>query len=226
MKRPPRHGIIYFVEPVDLDGPIKIGFSQQAEARLGALSSASPIALRLIGALHASNDDEQFLHRCFADAHSHGEWFYATDLLRSTIEGILQHGIQFARDTLIEKGPSKPWSYVPKSSEARAKQAAAMRKSWAERNARKEQALLALRDGVSACPEFYGERSKSPEQSSAASCKALHKRADRRSGSSARPFGLSRRQKSLPPARGVLSVPPPTRFPESANRQRSPSWPF
>lgn len=80
---------VYFIKPVGMDGPIKIGSSAVPADRLLDLSVWSPFPLEIIGAAPGNCRDEKFLHTRFADLHSHREWFRSSPGLRRTIERIL-----------------------------------------------------------------------------------------------------------------------------------------
>lgn len=80
---------VYFIKPVGMDGPIKIGSSGVPAKRLLDLSVWSPFPLELIGMVPGGCRDENFLHTRFADQHSHREWFRSSPVLRHTIERIL-----------------------------------------------------------------------------------------------------------------------------------------
>lgn len=96
---------VYFIKPVGLDGPIKIGCSYRPENRLLDLGAWSPWPLEIIGSVPGIYHDEQFLHRCFADSHSHREWFHSTPALRDAIAVILSAGdMTVAHSTLTPKG--------------------------------------------------------------------------------------------------------------------------
>lgn len=83
---------IYFIKPVDQAGPIKIGTSVSPQLRLHEMGAWSPLPLEIIGVVEGTIADEFFLHRCFADCHSHREWFNQTVKLTATIEAILSAG--------------------------------------------------------------------------------------------------------------------------------------
>lgn len=83
---------IYFAKPVGMDGPIKIGCSSIPLDRITQLAEWSPIPLEFLGAVAGNYMDEQFLHSCFADLHSHHEWFHPTPELRDIIEKVIQCG--------------------------------------------------------------------------------------------------------------------------------------
>jgi hypothetical protein len=102
-------GLVYFIKPVALDGPIKIGHSWCPENRLIGLTAWSPWPLHLIGAVKGEGKDERFLHQCFADCHSHREWFHSSARLREAIGRILQTGtIDAVRADLKPIGSIRP----------------------------------------------------------------------------------------------------------------------
>jgi hypothetical protein len=73
--------MIYFVQ-ADRVGLIKIGFAEDPESRLRELQVGSPVRLRLLRAEEGGREREAALHRRFAHARSHGEWFFPVpDLL-------------------------------------------------------------------------------------------------------------------------------------------------
>lgn len=96
---------VYFIRPIGMDGPIKIGVSDEPETRLSTFSPWSPYPLELIGMVPGDHRDEQFMHRAFADVHSHREWFHSSPLLRSTIKAVIDAGsVDAARQHLKPKG--------------------------------------------------------------------------------------------------------------------------
>lgn len=82
--KPGRH--VYFVKPVGMEGPIKIGCTVHTEERIIGLSVWSPFKLELMVAIPGDYALERNIHNCFADLHSHREWFEAGDRLVSAIE--------------------------------------------------------------------------------------------------------------------------------------------
>jgi len=102
-------GLVYFIKPAGLDGPIKIGHSWCPENRLLDLSAWSPWPLQLIGSVKGETKDERFLHQCFADCHSHREWFHSNPRLRDVIEQIMLAGtIDAIRSDLKPIGSIRP----------------------------------------------------------------------------------------------------------------------
>ena len=63
---------VYFIEA----GPfVKIGFSMDAENRMAQLQCGSPYALKIVARMSGTFEDEQTLHRRFAEYRANGEWF-------------------------------------------------------------------------------------------------------------------------------------------------------
>lgn len=79
---------VYFLKPVDMDGPIKIGCSETPKGRLSTYMSWSPLKLEMVASIPGDLALERNLHECFADIHSHGEWFHAHERLTSAIDKI------------------------------------------------------------------------------------------------------------------------------------------
>lgn len=79
---------IYFLKPVGMSGPIKIGFSNDPEKRLKACTLWSPFKLQVIATAEGDRAIERLLHNCFADIHSHGEWFHPHERLLMAIKAI------------------------------------------------------------------------------------------------------------------------------------------
>lgn len=82
-------GFVYFIKPVGMSGPIKIGTSCMPFSRLNALNGLSPIPLEIVGMVRGGHAQETFLHQRFSNHHSHREWFYASPLLLETIGRVL-----------------------------------------------------------------------------------------------------------------------------------------
>lgn len=82
-------GHVYFIRPVGMVGPIKIGTTLLPMKRLDKLTHWSPFPLELIGAVTGGHFHETFLHNRFANQHSHKEWFHSSPLLLQTIGRLL-----------------------------------------------------------------------------------------------------------------------------------------
>jgi hypothetical protein len=77
--------LIYFIKPVGMEGPIKIGCSEMPDGRLETFMAWSPWPLEMLATVPGHFPQERFLHRCFAANRSHLEWFHVTSLLLETI---------------------------------------------------------------------------------------------------------------------------------------------
>lgn len=73
---------VYFIKPIGMDGPIKIGCSYMPLNRLRALMGWSPFPLELLATFEGDFDDERRMHSLFSACRDQGEWFHpAPDLL-------------------------------------------------------------------------------------------------------------------------------------------------
>lgn len=84
--RQPRR--VYFIKPVGLDGPIKIGCSQSPDGRLCTLETWSPFALEIVAEIDGEFDLERRFHAKFTHLHQRREWFLAGHDLTATIASI------------------------------------------------------------------------------------------------------------------------------------------
>jgi hypothetical protein len=125
---------IYFIRPAGANGPIKIGCSSVPKDRLEAISVWSPLPLEMIGTVPGSFDDEKFLHQCFADQHSHREWFHASDKLETIIAEILDAGsIAPARTKLSPVRSIRSGSNRPRTESERQHHSRSLRLAWIHR---------------------------------------------------------------------------------------------
>lgn len=79
-------GFVYFVQAYS-GGSIKIGHASDFQARLSALRSSSPVALRVLGVIASPEARrlEIVLHDLLAELRTHGEWFRPEHLLTDFI---------------------------------------------------------------------------------------------------------------------------------------------
>lgn len=80
--------LIYFLRPVGMVGPIKIGSSWKPADRMRTFMAWSPFPLEVITTTAGGVQLERNIHNCFADAHSHSEWFHPVPRLLKAIEDI------------------------------------------------------------------------------------------------------------------------------------------
>lgn len=106
---------IYFLRPIGLLGPIKVGCSTEPKRRLEDLLTWSPLRLEIVATMPGTLKDEGFLHRCFAKSHSHREWFHPSPEIQLALTTIFDGGgIAQLRAILSEAGSirtkRRPWS--------------------------------------------------------------------------------------------------------------------
>jgi hypothetical protein len=83
-------GVVYFVRPVGMLGPIKIGFSSKdVHARLRQLNAQSPLPVEMVACVPGTKKLEANIHQCLADSHSHFEWFRPTDEVLAFLEKLV-----------------------------------------------------------------------------------------------------------------------------------------
>jgi hypothetical protein len=122
---------IYFIKPIGMDGPIKIGCSDRPASRLASLMCWSPFPLELLATIPGSLDLERNIHECFLDAHDRGEWFNPSPALVAAVAK-LAAGVPVAKaiDLNDRKGTRKR-EYHPLSPEAERRRSYAARLSRA-----------------------------------------------------------------------------------------------
>lgn len=81
-------GFVYFVKPIGMTEPIKIGYSLNPVERLNTLMAWAPFHLEVVATAPGEMKDEYRVHCCFADLHSHREWFKAGPRLLEAIQKI------------------------------------------------------------------------------------------------------------------------------------------
>ena len=80
---------IYFIKPIGMDGPIKIGITFQVEKRFRELLKQSPFDLEIL-ALHenAETRTEHRIHRMLVSTHRRHEWFEPSPELQALIDAV------------------------------------------------------------------------------------------------------------------------------------------
>ena len=114
----PQQSAVYFIEDLSLDR-IKIGHSKALKKRFSAIKTANSTHVKSIGTLPGGKHLEAKLHSDFALLRlKGGEWFHATQGLRSFIEMELgQRNSQIGvNDLTLDScgNRSIPMNYVPK----------------------------------------------------------------------------------------------------------------
>jgi hypothetical protein len=80
---------VYFMRPVGMVGPIKIGCSRMLQDRLVQMATWSPFPLEIVYSEPGEHELERTLHRCFADYHSHLEWFHPGERLVAALNAMV-----------------------------------------------------------------------------------------------------------------------------------------
>ena len=72
---------VYFIKPVGMDGPIKIGCSARPDKRRSNLETWSPFPLEILAEIEGDEQIERRFHAKFFHLHERREWFrYGDDL--------------------------------------------------------------------------------------------------------------------------------------------------
>ena len=79
---------VYFIKPIDMDGPIKIGCSQSPGKRKTTLEMWCPFPLEIVAEIAGGSIIEARFHRKFLSAYLRSEWFTPTKELKHTIRQI------------------------------------------------------------------------------------------------------------------------------------------
>lgn len=79
---------VYFLRPIGMDGPVKIGCSKLPADRLAVYMHWAPFPLEMAASLPGNFKLEARFHAKFAASHSHHEWFASSPELTATIQDI------------------------------------------------------------------------------------------------------------------------------------------
>lgn len=79
---------VYFAKPIGMDGPVKIGCSNNSIKRLKSLATWSPFPLEIVAVVPGGFHLERNIHDCFACSHSHREWFHPSPRLTEAMNAL------------------------------------------------------------------------------------------------------------------------------------------
>jgi hypothetical protein len=107
-----RDWTLYFIRPAGAEGPVKIGIALDVEQRFAQLNRISPYPLETAVAIPGSHSLEQNVHDCFADSHSHHEWFNASERLSALIADLragvpIHEAVDLTVRTGLVRAPSR-----------------------------------------------------------------------------------------------------------------------
>lgn len=136
--------LVYFIKPIGLPGPIKIGCSHAPEQRIENLAAWSPWPLEIMVTVPGDGKLERKIHDRFARHHSHKEWFHGHVDILTAVEK-LKAGVPVteAIDLNIKTGSIRTQAERHKHTpESRIKAAYRMRLWWAQRRRKQSGASL------------------------------------------------------------------------------------
>lgn len=131
---------VYFIKPIGMAGPIKIGVSYSPDRRRETLELWSPFPLEIIATVEGVGRTERQFHAMFAAEHVHHEWFTASPALLATIAAIQAGTFDMATLPDPQHLPrrEKDLSYI--TPEWRQRQGLAIRTAHARRRAKASEA--------------------------------------------------------------------------------------
>ena len=80
---------VYFIRPIGMDGPVKIGTSCSPDTRLKTLATWSPFALEIVAKIRGAERLEMQFHALLQDSHERREWFTATPEVKAVIDAVI-----------------------------------------------------------------------------------------------------------------------------------------
>jgi hypothetical protein len=125
---------VYFMRPVGMTTPVKIGCSDMPMQRLAALSCWSPFPLEIVATIPGNFVLERNIHACLWDMHSHREWFNDDGRIAAIIDKLLAGvPIHKAMDLSARIRRSANGNHWKQRPETKKRCSYAMRVSWADR---------------------------------------------------------------------------------------------
>lgn len=79
---------VYFIKPIGMDGPIKVGCSISPNGRMETLGLWCPLPLELIATVEGGHDLERRFHARYWLSHKGHEWFTPTATMLADIAAI------------------------------------------------------------------------------------------------------------------------------------------
>lgn len=79
---------VYFIRPIGMQGPIKIGCSHSPTGRRSTLETWSPFPLEILAEIEGCEKIERRFHALFTAQHQSREWFHWSPELEATIAAI------------------------------------------------------------------------------------------------------------------------------------------
>jgi hypothetical protein len=79
---------VYFIRPIGMKGPVKIGCSLSPDGRRETLETWAPFPLEVVASIPGSQELERRFHALLKDFHSHREWFHWCPALEEIIQAV------------------------------------------------------------------------------------------------------------------------------------------
>lgn len=103
---------IYFIKPVGMDGPVKIGISARPESRMQQMLEWSPFDLEIVHVIPGDYFLEKAIHQSLCNDHLRREWFEATPRIVRLLEDLrrgvaIEDAVDLARVEGQIRTPSK-----------------------------------------------------------------------------------------------------------------------
>lgn len=100
---------VYFIRPIGMQGPVKIGYSCSPDRRRTSLESWSPFALEIIAEIDAvSSVTERQFHTLFATHLKSREWFHWSPEIQAVVDQINAGTFNLATLPEAKPMPRKP----------------------------------------------------------------------------------------------------------------------
>lgn len=96
--------VVYFIKPIGMDGPVKVGCSKNADLRRANLAAWCPINLELLATTPGDIELEGRIHHYLIDDHERQEWFRHSRRLRALIASV-KDGTFNPDDLPVNVGP-------------------------------------------------------------------------------------------------------------------------
>lgn len=140
-------GFVYFLRPVGMDGPIKIGCSATPHGRLATYMSWSPLDLEIVAQVPGDLELEAKLHSRFFNAHRRNEWFEPVPDLVALIDALRRGGsLESAVDLSQSQGRIRSKQKRKMSPDTREcfhwAMSVAMKTHWADKRAGEDVRLM------------------------------------------------------------------------------------
>lgn len=79
---------VYFIRPIGMESPVKVGSSVSPDGRRETLETWSPFPLEVIAEIEGGYEIERRFHALFRDTYQRREWFDWSPLIAETVTAI------------------------------------------------------------------------------------------------------------------------------------------